>query len=117
MIANSSWLAARMPRAPDAIVDCGVDLDLFAPRPRGDDPWPHFLCIGSLTPRKQVVALADAFSRLGEGRLTFLGDGPLRSALEGRPGVHLAGRFSLRLAGIASTRAISAACSGCLSAQ
>ncbi len=92
LIANSRWLAARLPRTPDAIIDCGVDLDAFAPRPRGDDPAPHFLCIGSLTERKNVVALADAFARLGEGRLTFLGDGPLRPALEGRARVHLEGR-------------------------
>ncbi len=92
LIANSRWLAARIPRASDAIVDCGVDLDAFAPRPRGDDPAPHFLCIGSLTERKNVVALADAFARFGEGRLTFLGDGPLRPALEGRAGVHVVGR-------------------------
>ena len=92
LIANSRWLAARIPREPDAIVDCGVDVDAFAARPRGDDPAPHYLCIGSLTERKNVVALADAFARLGEGRLTFLGDGPLRPALEGRAGVHLQGR-------------------------
>jgi glycosyltransferase involved in cell wall biosynthesis len=92
LISNSQWLAARMPRCADAIIDCGVDLSLFTPRPRGDDPRPHFLCIGSLTARKQVVALADAFARLGEGRLTFLGDGPLRPALAGRPGVELPGR-------------------------
>jgi glycosyltransferase involved in cell wall biosynthesis len=42
--------------------------------------------------RKNVVALADAFALLGRGSLVFVGDGPLRPALEGRPGVHLAGR-------------------------
>ena len=92
LIANSRWLAARLPRAPDAVIDCGVDLEAFKPRPRGDDPAPHFLCIGSLTERKNVIALADAFARLGEGRLTFLGDGPLRPALEGRANVELPGR-------------------------
>jgi len=92
LIANSRWLAARIPRPADAVIDCGVDLQAFRPRPRGDDPAPHFLCIGSLTERKNVIALADAFARLGEGRLTFLGDGPLRAALEGRPNVELPGR-------------------------
>jgi glycosyltransferase involved in cell wall biosynthesis len=92
LIANSRWLAARLPRPVDAVIDCGVDIELFAPRPRGDDPSPHFVCVGSLTDRKQVVPLADAFARLGHGRLTFVGDGPLRPALEGRLGVHLAGR-------------------------
>jgi glycosyltransferase involved in cell wall biosynthesis len=93
IIANSSWLAARIPRQVDAIIDCGVDLEMFSPLPRGEDPRPHFLCIGSLTARKRVVALADAFARLGaSGRLTFLGDGPLRASLEGRSGVHVQGR-------------------------
>jgi glycogen(starch) synthase len=93
LIANSSWLAARIPRPADAIIDCGVDLEMFSPLPRGEEPGPRFLCIGSLTARKQVVQLADAFARLGaDGRLTFLGDGPLRAALEGRPRVELVGR-------------------------
>ena len=40
-----------------------------------------------------MLALADAFARLGaSGRLTFLGDGPLRTSLEGRSGVHVQGR-------------------------
>src|SRR5207253_975709 len=52
---------------------------------------PHFLCIGSLIARKNVVRLARAFERLGEGTLTFVGDGPLRPQLEGRRGVELAG--------------------------
>ena len=38
-----------------------------------------------------MVRLGDAFAALGEGSLTFVGDGPLRAALEGRPGVRLAG--------------------------
>jgi glycosyltransferase involved in cell wall biosynthesis len=93
LIANSSWLAARIPRPADAIIDCGVDLEMFSPLPRGAEPGPRFLCIGSLTARKQVGQLADAFARLGaDGRLTFLGDGPLRAALEGRPRVELVGR-------------------------
>ncbi|MBI5103668.1 MAG: glycosyltransferase, partial [Solirubrobacterales bacterium] len=48
--------------------------------------------VGSLIERKNVVALADAFAALGRGSLTFLGDGPLRPALEGRPGVQVLGR-------------------------
>jgi glycosyltransferase involved in cell wall biosynthesis len=92
VIANSQWLAVRIPRTPDAVIDCGVDLELFSPRPRGEDPHPHYVCMGSLIARKQVISLADAFARLGEGRLTFVGDGPLRPVLEGRPGVHVVGR-------------------------
>src|SRR5207248_9677244 len=40
-----------------------------------------------------VVRLADAFGRLGEGTLMFVGDGPLRARLEGRAGVRVAGRL------------------------
>src|SRR4029079_2548734 len=39
-----------------------------------------------------VVRLADAFSRVGRGSLTFVGDGPLRGALEGRDRVRVVGR-------------------------
>ena len=38
-----------------------------------------------------MIRLADAFATLGEGTLTFVGEGPLRPRLEGRPGVMLAG--------------------------
>ena len=44
----------------------------------GRGATPAFLCVGALTERKNVVRLADAFARLGEGALTFVGDGPLR---------------------------------------
>ncbi len=92
VIANSAWLAARIPGGAQAIIDCGVDTEMFAPRPRPDGPGPRFLCVGSLIERKNVVPLADAFAELGKGELTFVGDGPLRADLEGRPGVTLVGR-------------------------
>ena len=50
--------------------------------------------MGSLTERKNVVRLADAFATIGRGSLTFVGDGPLRTALEGRAGVRIVGRVS-----------------------
>ena len=85
-------LEAKVPqsRGKTEVVDSGVDLERFRvePAPEGG---PHFLCIGSLTERKNVVRLADAFARLGEGTLTFVGDGPLRPQLEGRERVELAG--------------------------
>jgi glycosyltransferase involved in cell wall biosynthesis len=106
IIANSHWLAGRLTdRIPAAgpkieVADLGVDLQAFSPRPasearqqlgwEGDDP--AFLCVGSLIERKNVVRLADAFAEFGRGRLAFVGDGPLRPSLEGRPGVTLAGR-------------------------
>jgi glycosyltransferase involved in cell wall biosynthesis len=77
-------------RGKTEVIDSGVDLERFRvePAPVGG---PHFLCIGSLTERKNVLRLADAFARLGEGTLTFVGDGPLRPQLEGRERVELAG--------------------------
>jgi len=86
-------LEAKVPeaRGKTEVVDSGVDLERFheLPAPNGET---RFLCVGALTPRKNVVRLARAFERLGEGRLTFVGDGPLRAALDGFPGVVLAGR-------------------------
>jgi glycosyltransferase involved in cell wall biosynthesis len=107
VIANSRWLAGRLteeiPTAEPnlSIADCGVDLTAFAPRPATDARrelgWdgdgPAFVCVGSLIERKNVVGLADAFASLGRGRLAFVGDGPLRSQLEGRPEVTLTGRI------------------------
>jgi glycosyltransferase involved in cell wall biosynthesis len=78
-------------RGKTEVVDSGVDLERFAPRPAPNGP-PAFLCVGTLSERKNVLRLASAFERLGEGRLTFVGDGPLRPALEGRPGITVAGR-------------------------
>ena len=86
-------LEAKIPQArgKSYVVDSGVDLDRFAFRPASNGA-PSFLCVGALTERKNVVRLANAFARLGQGMLTFAGDGPLRSQLEGRPGVRLLGR-------------------------
>jgi glycosyltransferase involved in cell wall biosynthesis len=86
-------LEAKVPeaRGKTEVVNSGVDLDRFAPSPPPPGP-PRFLCIGSLTERKNVVRLARAFERLGEGELTYVGEGPLRSELEGRARVNLAGR-------------------------
>jgi len=86
-------------RVPDAagrteVVSSGVDLERFAPAP-APEGGPHFLCVGALTERKNVVRLADAFARLdGSASLTFAGDGPLRGGLEGREHVRLLGRVA-----------------------
>jgi glycosyltransferase involved in cell wall biosynthesis len=106
VIAVSHYLRRELEvRVPSAlgtgkVVDCGVDLERF----RGGDQaearaalgWdgdgPAYLCVGSLDERKNVVRLAEASSQLEGARLAFVGDGPLRAALEGRPSVTLAGR-------------------------
>lgn len=106
IVAVSGWLRDRLvERVPEAagkaaVVDCGVDLDRFAPRDAGearhavgwDSHGTAFLCLGTLSERKNVLRLARAFEAQGEGTLTFVGDGPLRRALEGRPGVRIVGR-------------------------
>ena len=85
-------LEAKVPeaRGKTEVVDSGVDLERFTVQPAPEGP-PHYLCIGSLIQRKNVLRLARAFERLGEGKLTFVGDGPLRTQLEGRPGIELTG--------------------------
>ena len=86
-------LEAKIPEARDKteVVDSGVDLDRFQVLPAPEGPT-AFLCLGSLTARKNVLRLARAFDRRGEGTLTFAGDGPLRQQLEGRPGIQVLGR-------------------------
>jgi glycosyltransferase involved in cell wall biosynthesis len=76
------------------VVDSGVDLERFSPqvRPVEQLESPAFVHVGSLTDRKNVVRLADAFATGGRGSLTFVGDGPLRSRLEGRDRVRIVGR-------------------------
>ncbi len=110
VISNSRWLAGRLTASIPAaaakieIADCGIDLEAFAPAAAGparerlgwDGEGPAFLCVGSLIERKNVIPLADAFAALGRGRLAFVGDGPLRPQLEGRPGVRVVGRIPQR---------------------
>jgi glycosyltransferase involved in cell wall biosynthesis len=102
VIAVSDYLRRELEtKIPDArgkteVIDSGVDLERFAVSPAPAD-GPRFLCIASLIERKNVVRLADAFARVGRGSLRFVGDGPLRAQLEGRPGVELAGRVSYDL--------------------
>jgi glycosyltransferase involved in cell wall biosynthesis len=108
VIAVSGWLRERLLAAvPEArekteVVDCGVDLERFAPHDAGaarrELGWKGqgtaFLCLGTLSERKNVLRLARAFEQRGEGTLTFVGDGPLREALEGRNGIQLVGRVA-----------------------
>ena len=97
VIAVSEWLRGRLvasipaASAKTEVVDCGVDLERFQVLERAPGPSPAFVCVGSLIERKNVVRLASAFDRLGAGTLTFVGDGPLRPQLEGRPGVSVTG--------------------------
>jgi len=94
VIAVSDYLRRELEtKVPEArgkteVIDSGVDLERFSvePAPEGG---PHFLCLGALSERKNVVRLAEAFERFGSGSLTLVGDGPVRAQLEGRPGVEI----------------------------
>ena len=101
VIAVSEYLRRELEeRLPEArgkteVIDSGVDLERFrAAAPAAELEAPAFLHVGSLRARKNVVRLADAFSQLGRGSLTFVGDGPLRSQLEGRERVRVIGRVA-----------------------
>ena len=85
-------LEAKVPeaRGKTHVVDSGVDLERFPELPSPDGET-RFLFVGSLTPRKNVVRLANAVERLDDATLTVVGDGPLRTRLEGRPKITLAG--------------------------
>ena len=97
VVAVSDYLRQELEtKIPEArgkveVVDCGVDLERFRVDSAPDPPT-RFLCVGSLSERKNVVRLANAFEQLGPGSLTFVGDGPLRSELEGRERVTLVGK-------------------------
>ncbi len=80
-------------RGKTEVVSSGVDLERFRvePAPRGS---PRYLCIGSLTERKNVLRLARAFVANGEGTLSFVGEGPLRGRLEALSGVEVTGAVS-----------------------
>jgi glycosyltransferase involved in cell wall biosynthesis len=94
-------LESRIPEARGRVevVDCGVDLERFRPQDpaaaRDELGWevngPAFLCVGGLDERKNVLRLANAFERAGEGRLAFVGGGPLAAQLEGRPAIQVVG--------------------------
>ena len=108
VIAVSDFLRRELEaKIPDAegkvhVIDSGVDLTRFAHRDPAplraelgwERPGTHYLCVGTLDERKNVVRLADAFARLDEGSLVFAGDGPLRGQLEGRERVRLLGRVA-----------------------
>jgi glycosyltransferase involved in cell wall biosynthesis len=98
VIAVSDYLRRELElKVPEArgkteVIDSGVDLERFAVAAGDGAEHPAYLAVGSLTERKNVVRLADAFATLGRGSLTFVGDGPLRPQLEGRERVRVTGR-------------------------
>jgi glycosyltransferase involved in cell wall biosynthesis len=105
VVAVSAWLRDRLvdvvpaAAAKTTVIDCGVDVERFTPASRDDARarvgWSPtgdaFLCVGALSERKNVLRLARAFERYGSGELAFVGNGALRPALEGRPGIRVVG--------------------------
>ncbi len=68
------------------IIHCGVDPARYGQRPAREDATPHMVFIGRLAGVKGVPVLFDALDRLrdrdGGFRVTLVGDGPERAALE-----------------------------------
>ena len=108
VIAVSDFLRRELEaKIPDAegkvhVIDSGVDLTRFAHRDPAplraelgwERPGTHYLCVGTLDERKNVLRLAAAFARLDAGSLVFAGAGPRRGQLEGRERVRLLGRVA-----------------------
>lgn len=67
------------------IVRCGIDPDLYTPRPEPANAITELLCVGRLVPAKGQHILLEACAMLGkEGvpfHLTLVGDGPDRESL------------------------------------
>jgi glycosyltransferase involved in cell wall biosynthesis len=102
VICVSEYVATQL-AAPDGVtvevIDCGVDTARLRPLPRAEDVngnGPRFLYIGSLTRRKNVERLQQAFAKLGGGTLTIVGGGPLEEQLRATApvGTRFAGRLS-----------------------
>lgn len=101
VITNSAWLGDRLreqlPGVATTPISLGVDTEAFSLAATVPADWPgdhpRLLCVGSLTERKNVLALADAFAEFGAGSLVFVGDGELRVTLERRAGVTVTGRL------------------------
>lgn len=68
------------------IVRCGIDPDLYAPRPDPGNATANLLCVGRLVPAKGQHILLEACAILNKQgtpfHLAFVGDGPDRASLE-----------------------------------
>ena len=71
------------------MVDCGVDLERFRPLERRAPPPVRLRRLADRAEERRPAR--ERFRPAGEGTLTFVGDGPLRPQLEGRPGVSVTG--------------------------
>ena len=82
----AAHVAARVGAAKVQLIPNGVDTALFAPAARREHRVLNVLYVGRLSEEKNLGALVDAAAALAgrfDLRLTFIGDGPSRRALEG----------------------------------
>jgi glycosyltransferase involved in cell wall biosynthesis len=78
-------VARRVGAAKVHLIPNGVDTALFAPAPRPPRARKHVLYVGRLSAEKNLGALLEAAAALAgrfDLRLTLIGDGPARAALE-----------------------------------
>jgi glycosyltransferase involved in cell wall biosynthesis len=99
-----AMVALGMPRERIHVLRNGVDMDLFAPFPRGaarrrfgldqDGVW--VLGVGNLVPEKGFDLLVRAVAGLAKVRLLLIGEGPLRRQLRSLADAVAPGRVELR---------------------
>jgi glycosyltransferase involved in cell wall biosynthesis len=84
--ALEAYVRGRRPRGRVTLLPNGVDTALFRPAPRPARPPGEVLYVGRLSVEKNLETLIEAAARVSRAavRLTLVGDGPARAALEGR---------------------------------
>ena len=90
---NVRHLQTLAPGARVHEIVMGVDPERFR-RLRPHTGEPHVLAVGRLVEKKGFSVLADAIAQVPGARLTIVGEGPMRGALEGRQRVTLLGARS-----------------------
>jgi glycosyltransferase involved in cell wall biosynthesis len=95
----SELTALGLPGERVSVVPCGVDLDLFRPRPSRDDGSRHVLVVGRLVMRKGIGNVIEALAQVPDAHLSVAG-GPTADALSADP-------EATRLAGLADELGVS----------
>jgi glycosyltransferase involved in cell wall biosynthesis len=84
--ALEDYVRSRRPRGEIHLIPNGVDTTLFRPVVRASREVRELLYVGRLSEEKNLGALIEAAARVKRApvRVTLVGDGPERTALEGR---------------------------------